>query len=98
MLISDIFRSEESQIDSLSADFELRDNDEVDDRKIINFVSAKAELEQESSAHSGCAQSIRAFLNNIRADRAPVVAESVIEIFLILAVLISVLLGLLWGF
>lgn len=98
MLISDIFRSEVSQIDSLSADLELRDNDEVDDRKIINFVSAKAELEQESSAHPGCAQSIRAFLNNIRADRAPVVAESVIEIFLILSVLISVLLGLLWGF
>src|SRR5271166_4154377 len=42
MLISDIFRREESQIDSLSADFEPRDNDDVDDRKIINFVPAKA--------------------------------------------------------
>jgi hypothetical protein len=98
MLITDIFRREESQIDSLSADLELPGNDEVDDRKIINFVSAKAELEQESSAHSGCSQSIRAFLQNIRADRVPVVAESVIAIFLILAVLVSVLLGLVRGF
>jgi len=42
MLISDIFRREESQIDSVSADFDPRDNDDVDDRKIINFVPAKA--------------------------------------------------------
>jgi hypothetical protein len=98
MLITDIFRREESQIDSLSADLELPGNDEVDDRKIINFVSAKAELEQEYSAHSGSSQSIRAFLKNIRADRVPVVAESVIAIFLILAVLVSVLLGLVRGF
>jgi len=98
MLISDIFRREESRIDSVSADFELRDNEEVDDRKIIHFASAKAKLKQEASAQPAHSRSIDAFLKSSRAERASAVAESVIAIILILAVLVSVLLGIISGF
>lgn len=98
MPILDIFRREESRIDSVSADFELPDDDEFDDRKIINFALAKEELKQENSAQSARSQSIDALLKNSRAERATVIAESVIAIILILAVLVAVLLGIVSGF
>jgi hypothetical protein len=98
MLILDIFRREESRIDSVPADSELPGDEEVDDRKIIHFASAKAELKQYASAHYARSQSIDAFLKSSRAERTTVMAESAFAIILILAVLVSTLLEIIYGF
>ncbi len=98
MFISDIFHREESRIDSVCADFQLSDDEEIDDRKIINFASAKAELKQQTSEKSAGSQSIDALLKNSRAERATAIAETVFAIFLIVAVLVSVLLEIVFGF
>jgi hypothetical protein len=98
MLISDIFRREESRFDSVSADFELPVDEESDDRKIIQFASAKAELKHWTSGQSASSPSIDALLKNSRAERATAIAETAIAIFLILAVLVAALLEIIFGY
>jgi hypothetical protein len=68
MIITDIFRRQESRIDSLSATFEPSERDEIDDRKIIDFASARSELKREPPADAGCSQSIRALLKISQAE------------------------------
>jgi hypothetical protein len=98
MTITDIFRRKESHIDSFSPTFEPFERDEINDRKIIDFASARSELKREPQADAGCSQSIRAFLKISQAERTAAIAESIGTIILILVVLISVLLGIIWGF
>jgi hypothetical protein len=98
MIITDIFRRKEWRIDSFSATFEPSEKDEINDRKIIDFVSAGSELKRESPAEAGCSQSIRALLKISQAERTAAIAESIGTMILILVVLISVLLGIIWGF
>jgi hypothetical protein len=98
MTITEIFRRKESHIDSFSPTFQPSERDEICDRKIIDFASARSELKREPPADAGCSQSIRAFLKISQAERTAAIAESIGTIILILVVLMSVLLGIIWGF
>ncbi len=98
MIISDEFPREESRISSVCEDFQGSNDTDVDDNNIIDFASAKAELTQRALARSARVQSIVASLKDRKAERTTVIAESVIAFVLVLAVLISLLLGIISGF
>jgi len=97
MLIIDKLRGRESKDETLSLRSDRVDTGHFVSRKIIDFESARRELERDRSICQNVEKSKRTFLASLT-DRSSGVAESLVTIVLVLIIALSLLLGMIWGF
>jgi hypothetical protein len=74
------------------------DSRQIDSRKIIDFESARRAFERDHSLRPNGEELHRPLFSNLRPDRSSGIAESVVTIVLILAIGLSLLLGIISGF
>jgi hypothetical protein len=98
MLIIDKIRRREPKAEILSLGHDLVESGQIDSRKIIDFESARQAFERDRLTRKNREESKRTFFSNLRPETSSGVAESLVTIVLVLAIGLSLLLGLIWGF